>query len=213
MADDRERRNQAISAFRAQNAQDPNRVLDASVARPKELVYAERLAAWVERLEPTASEALVLASHCQHLCRWELPRSDFPEGRIGYLTWRKALARRHADRAATILRDVGYGDELIAEVRAINLKQGLHTNPDTQTMEDALCLSFLEFELDEFAAKHADDKVVDIIQKTWGKMSERGHARALELAPSLPPKAVALVQRALAEGSTARAEEPSSPRS
>ena len=91
------------------------------------------------------------------------------------------------------------------------MKRGLHTNPDTQSMEDALCLSFLEFELDEFAAKHADDKVVDIIQKTWGKMSERGHSKALELTPSLPPKAAALVQRALAEGSTAGAGEASSP--
>ena len=200
MADESDPRSRAIAAFRALNAQDPNRTLDGGVERPKELVAAERLAAWVGRLEPSASEALVLASHCQHLCRWELPRSDFPEGRIGYLSWRKALARRHADRAAAVLRDAGHGDELIAEVRAINLKQGLHANPDTQTMEDALCLSFLEFELDEFAGKHEDDKVVDIIQKTWRKMSERGHARAAELLPGLPAKAAELVQRALGAG-------------
>jgi hypothetical protein len=188
----------AISAFREQNARDPNRVLDEGVARPKELVDAERLARWVQRLEPVPSEALGLASHCQHLCRWELPRSDFPEGRIGYLTWRKALARLHADRAAEVLRSVGYDEALIAEVRAINLKQGLHTNPDTQTMEDALCLAFLQFELDEFAEKHEDGKVVEIIQKTWGKMSERGHDAALALASSLPARAAALVARALA---------------
>jgi hypothetical protein len=200
MSESSDRRSRAIAAFRAHNAQDPNRVLDGSVERPKELVDAERLATWVERLEPSASEALALASHCQHLGRWELPRGDFPEGRIGYLTWRKALARRHADRATAILRDAGYDEALIAEVRAINLKQGLHTNPDTQTMEDALCLSFLEFELDEFAHKHEDEKVIDIIQKTWAKMSARGHAQALELAPSLPPKAAQLVQRALGAG-------------
>jgi hypothetical protein len=201
MADASDRRSRAIAAFRALNARYPNRILDGGVERPKELVAAERLAAWIERLEPSASEALALASHCQHLCRWELPRGDFPEGRIGYLTWRKALARRHADRAAAVLRDAGYDDGLIAEVRAINLKQGLHTSADTQAMEDALCLSFLEWELGEFAAKHADDKVIDIIRKTWSKMSERGHAKALELAPSLPPKAAELVQRALAGGS------------
>lgn len=203
-----DRQSRAIAAFRAYNARDPHRVLDGGVERPKELVAAERLAAWVGRLEPSASEALVLASHCQHLGRWELPRGDFPEGRIGYLSWRKALARRHADQAAAILRDVGYDEALIAEVRAINLKQGLHANPDTQSMEDALCLSFLEFELDEFAAKHDDAKVVDIIQKTWGKMSERGHARALELSPSLPPKAAALVQRALTEAAPADSDAP-----
>jgi Domain of unknown function (DUF4202) len=193
-----DRRSRAIAAFRAHNARDPNTLLDAGVARPRELVDSERLARWVARLEAAPSEALVLASHCQHLCRWELPRGDFPDGRIGYLTWRKALARLHAERAAEVLRSVGYDDGLIGEVRAINLKQGLHTNTDTQTMEDALCLAFLQFELGEFARKHAADKVVDIIQKTWGKMSERGHAAALALAPSLPGPAAALVTRALA---------------
>lgn len=198
MSDAADRRSRAIAAFRAANARDPRRVLDGGVERPKELVDAERLATWVERLDAAPSEALALASHCQHLCRWELPRSDFPEGRIGYLTWRKGLARLHADRAAALLRDAGYDDVLIGQVRAINLKQGLHTHPDTQTMEDALCLAFLEFELAEFALGRDDDKVVEIIQKTWGKMSPRGHAKALELAPTLPPKAAQLVARALA---------------
>jgi Domain of unknown function (DUF4202) len=197
MSDANDRRSRAIAAFRAHNARDPNTLLDAGVARPKELVDAERLAQWVERLEPSPSEALALASHCQHLCRWELPRGDFPEGRTGYLTWRKALARLHADRAAEILRSVGYEAALIADVRAINLKQGLHTNADTQTMEDALCLVFLQFELDEFAQKHADHKVVDIIRKSWGKMSARGHEAALALASSLPSRAAGLVARAL----------------
>lgn len=190
-----ERRERAIAAFRAANARDPNRVDDAGQQRPKELVDAERLAAWVTRLEPAPSEALLLASHCQHLCRWELPRSQFPEGRIGYLSWRKALGRLHADKAAELLREVGYDAATIAEVRAINLKQGLHSSPDTQTIEDALCLVFLEHELEEFAHKHADDKVIDIIRKTWGKMSERGHERALALA--LPSHAAALVAQAL----------------
>lgn len=198
MSHDAERRSRAIAAFRAANAQDPHRVIDGGTERPKELVAAERLAAWVQRIEPAASEALTLASHCQHLCRWELPRSDYPEGRIGYLAWRKALARRHADRAAEILRAAGYDEGFIAEVRAINLKQGLRANPDTQAMEDALCLSFLEHELEEFAQKHSEDKVIDIIAKTWGKMSERGHRFALQLAPALPPRARALVERALA---------------
>jgi hypothetical protein len=201
MSDTADRRSRAIQAFREANAQDPHRVVDAGVERPKELLAAERLAAWVTRLEPSPSEALALASHCQHLCRWEVPRGDYPDGRVGYLTWRKALARRHADRSAEILRGVGYDEALIAEVRAINLKQGLHASPDTQTMEDALCLSFLEHELDEFSQKHDDDKVVDIIEKTWGKMSERGHQRALELASALPARAAALVQRALSGGS------------
>jgi uncharacterized protein DUF4202 len=195
MSDSEDRRRRALEAFRAANAADPNTLLDAGQPRPRELVDAERLAAWVLRLEPSASEALVLASHCQHLCRWELPRANFPDGRIGYLTWRKALARLHADRSSEILRQVGYDEAVIEQVRSINLKQGLRTNPDVQTMEDALCLAFLEHELDEFAGKHADDKVVDIIRKTWGKMSERGHARALEL--PLSTRSSSLVSSAL----------------
>jgi hypothetical protein len=190
-----ERRAGAISAFQAENAKDPNTIEVSGASRPKELVYAERLAAWVERLEPHASEALVLASHCQHLRRWELPRSEFDAGRIGYLSWRKALARFHADRAGEILRELGYEEELRREVRQINLKQGLQTQPDVQTMEDALCLSFLEHELEEFASKHPDDKVVHIIRKTWGKMSERAQRVALGLA--LPERAGQLVQKAL----------------
>ena len=195
MSDAEERRSRAIAAFRAANAQDPNLVGVAGAQRPKELVDAERLAAWIARLEPEPSEALALAAHCQHLRRWELPRESHEPGRIGYLTWRKALARFHADRAAEILRGLGYDEELLAEVRRINLKQGLHTHPDVQVMEDALCLSFLEHELEEFATRYESDKVVEIIRKTWGKMSERAHAVALTLA--LPSRSGSLVATAL----------------
>jgi hypothetical protein len=150
----------------------------------------------VERLAPNASEALRLASHCQHLRRWELPRSDYETGRVGYLKWRKALARFHADQAAQILNRLGYAEPVLQAVRQIQLKQGLVTQFDVQTMEDALCLSFLEHELSEFSLQHPDAKVIDIIAKTWRKMSDRAH----ELALSLPfaPRELALVQAALA---------------
>ena len=193
-----DRKSRAILAFRAANAEDPEQLLVAGEARPKQLVEAERLATWVIRLESTPSEALELASHCQHLRRWTLPRSAYPEGRIGYLSWRKALARLHAEQATSILRSVGYDETLVEQVRRINLKQGLRLDPEVQTMEDALCLSFLEHELEEFAQKHDDAKLIDIIRKTWAKMSERGHARALELAPALPSRSAELVTRALA---------------
>lgn len=191
------RRAQAIAAFRRENAKDPTLVSDGAQPRPKELVAAERLAAWVERLEPQPSEALALASHCQHLCRWQLPRSSFPAGRIGYLSWRKALAKAHADQAAEILRGVGYDDDVLQAVRQINLKQGLHVNADVQTMEDALCLSFLEHELEAFAGQHPDAKVVDIIAKSWRKMSDRGQKVALTL--PLSQRAGALVAQALGQ--------------
>ena len=185
----------AIIAFDRENSEDPNSLSVAGVARPRELVDAERLSVWVERLAPDASEALRLAARCQHIRRWQIPRDSLPAGRVGYLQWRTQLGRFHADTVARILEGLGYEPELLDAVRRINLKQGLHSNPDTQTMEDALCLSFLEFEFAEFCSKYPAEKVIEVVRKTWKKMSAKGH----ELALTLPfePAALELVQRAL----------------
>lgn len=191
-----ERFENAARLFAAANRQDPNRVEDAGAWRPRELVQAERLDRWIRRLDPEASLPLRLAAHCQHLERWKIPRSNYAEGRTGYLLWRKELGRFHAERSSEILRSVGYDDETIARVRTINQKKSLKIDPDVQTMEDALCLAFLEHELDDFLRKHEVDKVVDILRKTWRKMSERGHAEALRL--PLGDRARAFVERALA---------------
>ncbi|HYQ00467.1 MAG TPA: DUF4202 domain-containing protein [Polyangiaceae bacterium] len=188
----------AITAFDRENAEDPHTLNVGSVARPRELVDAERLSAWVDRLDPHASEALRLAARCQHIRRWHIPRDSFPAGRVGYLQWRTQLGRFHADTVTRILEGLGYEREVIDAVRKINLKQGLHSNPDTQTMEDALCLTFLEFEFDEFCTRYPAEKVIEVVQKTWKKMSERGHGAALEL----PFSAAAgeIVKRALGAG-------------
>lgn len=185
----------ALDAFERENSQDPHSLDVAGVSRPRELVDAERLSAWVERLAPNASEALQLAARCQHIRRWHIPRTSFPSGRVGYLQWRTQLGRFHADTVTRILEELGYERELIDAVRRINLKQGLHSNPDTQTMEDALCLTFLEFEFEEFCAKYPAQKVVEVVQKTWKKMSEKGHEAALALPFSA--SSLSLVQRAL----------------
>jgi len=187
----------AVSAFDRQNAEDPNKIRVGSVERPRELVQAERLAAWVDRLRPDAPEPLLLAARCQHLRRWEIPRTSYAEGRIGYLEWRKALARFHADHASAILRDAGYDESSIERVRTINHKRGIKVDADVQTMEDALCLSFLEHELDDFIEKHSHEKVVDILQKTWRKMSEQGHSHALTL--EFSERARQLVETALGD--------------
>jgi hypothetical protein len=120
----------------------------------------------------------------------------YPEGRVGYLKWRKDLSKKHADLATKVLFDVGFDQAVIEQVRKINMKQELKTEPDCQAMEDALCLSFLEHEYSEFCAKHEDSKVIDIVQKTWRKMSERGHELALTI--GLTGRAGELVQQALA---------------
>ena len=185
----------AIEAFDRANAEDPHTVTVAAQPRPRELVHAERLSSWVTRLEPNASEALRLAARCQHIRRWQIPRGSYPSGRVGYLQWRTQLGRFHADTAARLLEEAGYESTLIDEVRRINLKQNLRSNPDTQTMEDALCLAFLEFEFEEFCAKYPIEKVIEVVQKTWLKMSPRGHAVALTL--PLSAESLAIVTRAL----------------
>lgn len=193
---DQERFQMAVLAFDRANAEDPHTILTNAGARPRELVHAERLSAWVSKLEPAASEALLLAARCQHIRRWTIPRDSHPAGRVGYLQWRTQLARFHADTAAELLAEAGYDQSVIDAVRRINLKQNLRSSADMATMEDALCLSFLEYELDEFIAKYDADKVVEVVQKTWKKMSERAHQLALTLPFSAT--GLALVQRALA---------------
>ncbi len=186
-----------MAAFDALNAADPVSEGESGVSRPRLLLQAERLATWVSKLEPNASEPLRLAAHCQHLERWKIARDEFPAGRAGYLQWRTRLGRFHAERAREVLADLAYEEETVKAVERIVTKQNLRSNPDSQTMEDALCLVFLEFELDAFMQKYPDEvKAIDILQKTWKKMSARGHEAALALPFS--PAAKALVGRALA---------------
>ena len=185
----------AVAAFSEANARDPKRVLIDGELRPFALVQAERRVEWLFRLLPDASWALKLAAHCQHLRRWEIPRTNFDDGRLGYLTWRKELSRFHADAATEMLRGLGIDENVIADVRRINLKQGLHTNPETQVMEDVLCLVFLQYDFAEFAKHHDTKKLENIVRKTWDKMSDSGKEAALGI--DLPPELLALVQRAL----------------
>lgn len=186
---------QARALLDAAHAADPKRTPDG---RPAELVYADRMEAWVARLVPDASPLLRLAARGQHLERWSVPRANFPEGKVGYLTWRKSLYKKQADRAKDLLLQSGVAAAEADEVATWVSKTGLKTNPGTQALEDAACLVFLENEIEAFAAQHADyprEKFVDIIRKTWKKMSPRGHELAQTIA--LPPAIGALVTEAL----------------
>lgn len=186
----------AIERFAAANAGDPNREIVDGVKRPREQVHAEWLAAWVDRLNPNASEALRLAARCQHIRRWEIPRDGYPATREGYLRWREALKRHHADIAGRILAEVGYETEIIERVRLMNLKKNLKQDPECQTIEDALCLVFLEHQFDTLAAKTTEEKLLTAVRKTWDKMSEAGRTAALAL--SLPESTRAIIEKALA---------------
>jgi hypothetical protein len=187
---------EAVERIDAANALDPNR----GAAGPHELVYARRMTEWLDRLEPGASEALRLAVRCQHLRRWMIPRANYPMTRAGYHQWRSTLARFHADEAGRILRDVGYDEATVGRVQALVRKEKLRTDPETQALEDAACLVFLVDEFSDFARRHDEQKVLGILAKTWGKMSERGRAAALAL--DLPSADRALIEKALAQPKT-----------
>ena len=190
-----ERFNTAIARFDAANAEDPGTEVFQGVVYPKELLYAQRMTAWLDKIVPDASEALRLAVRCQHIQRWTIPRHTYPMDRHGYLRWRTTLARFHADTAAAILRDVGYDDATIQRVQTLLRKERLKRDPEVQCLEDVICLVFLENYLAAFATQHDEVKVLDILRKTWTKMSPRGHEVALMLPMS--PEARRLVEQAL----------------
>ena len=182
----------AIAAIDAAHAQDPEK--DAA-GEAKELIYARRMSAWLERLAPHASDALRLAVRCQHLRRWAIPRNDYPEGKIGYLRWRKEEALAHAALAGEILGQAGYDAE-VKHVQSLIKKERIKHDAEAQLLEDTACLVFLEYEFAEFARKHEEAKLVDILRKTWGKMSPLGQREALGL--QLPAPLRAIVGKALA---------------
>jgi hypothetical protein len=171
----------AIQRFDEENAKDPHSDQMDGRNQPKELVYAERLTDWVLKLSPDASEILQLAARCQHLCRWKIPRNQYEMNRTGYLKWRSDLKKFHSEKAGGILKEVGYNSEIIEKVQALNLKKNFPNDPESQILEDALCLVFLEFQLEDFAKKNPEDKVIQILQKTWKKMSANAHQQALNL--------------------------------
>lgn len=184
MIADRERFEQAIARFDAANAEDPNKETVAGESHPKELVYAQRMSEMMERFAPDASEALKLAARCQHIRRWSIARSEYPQTTFGYKQWRTHLKKFHAETAGRILREVGYDDETVAKVQSLLRKEALKLNADTQTLEDVIDLVFLEYYLDDFVKKYSrydEAKLADILRKTWKKMSARGHDAALNL--------------------------------
>lgn len=187
----------ALEAFDRANAADPTLECVEGRDVPKELIYGQRMSAWLGRLCPQASEALRLAARCQHIERWVRPRTTYPEGRIGYLTWRRDLKRYHAERAGEILSDLGYPKNLVARVQALVRKERLKQDDEAQVLEDVACVVFLAHYLADFADKHRSDKLAEILRKTWSKMSPR--ARRAALALPLEGGLKALLGRALSE--------------
>lgn len=188
----------ALMEFDRIHADDPGREVVDGREQPRELVYARRMSETLERFAPDSPEELRLAARAQHVARWQVPRRDYPAGRTGYKRWRAHLLIRQAELAGGVLRDLGYADQTVERVSRLLRKQGLARDPEVQTLEDVACLVFLHYYFDDFAPQHNDDKLVEILRKTWAKMSGEGREAALGL--GLHGRSAELLNRALSEG-------------
>jgi hypothetical protein len=184
----------AFAQFDSYNSNDPNKEEYNGKAYPKELLYATRMSERLDLFKPGSPDYLKLAARCQHIGRWEIPRSSYPMDKKGYLQWRNTLKFHHAKIAGDILTNCGYGSETIEKIKFLLLKKELTSNADTQTLEDVICLVFIQYYLDEFASKHEDDKVVDILRKTMKKMSARAKTEAGKI--SVSTRIQGLIQQA-----------------
>ena len=185
------------------NSADPNQVIADGKQWPKELLYSERMSDMLERYNPEADEVMKLAIRAQHIERWKSPRNAYPEGRIGYLQWRKGLYKIQANTAAELMRRAGFDEAGIERAWKAVAKKNIKGNVDTQLLEDVTDLVFMEHYILEFVGNHPDyseEKWIEIIHKTWNKMSHNAQQFALSGAISLPQSLLPLIQRAVGAG-------------
>lgn len=185
----------AIALIDKANSEDVNTYQVAGLEYAKELLYSQRMTRKLLQFQPNASKALQIAARAQHICRWKISRDEYPIDRVGYLKWRETLKRMHADLTVDILKQVGFDDQFSDRVKAIILKKLIKKNEESQALEDTICLVFLDYYFEEFAAKHSDEKIIDILKKTWVKMSDKGHETALKI--PFTDKSLALVKQAI----------------
>ena len=177
------------------NGEDPNQEVVGGIAHPRELLYAQRLTDWVLRLVPDASEALRIAARGQHVRRWTIPRGRYPMNRQGYLRWRETLKTFHAQTVGGLMREAGYADDDIQRVQRLMSKRELGKDSDTQVLEDALCLVFIQTQFSDLRRKTAAEKMQEVVRKTWQKMSAQARAEAARLALTAEDRAI--IQRAV----------------
>ena len=195
MISDTARFQAAIECFDAANRKDPNLRVFQGQSFPQQLLYGQRMTHWLLAVEPDAAETLQLAARSQHLCRWMIPRSEYPMDRAGYFRWRTRLYGFHADKAGGILAEVGYDATTIARVQDLLRKKNLKSDAQMQALEDVACLVFLENDFADLARQHDAAKMIGIIRKTWKKMSPRGQRAALDVPMADADRA--LLQQAL----------------
>jgi Domain of unknown function (DUF4202) len=196
MSEDGERFAEVVASIDAANARDPNAIEVDGRRVAAELVYGQRMSETLARLAPEASEPLLIAARGQHIERWTSPRRSYPEGRAGYLRWRKDLQAFHAARVSEIMTAAGYDATAIGRVGALIRKERLKADAEAQMLEDVACLVFLAHYLGDFLRKTDRDKLAGILAKTWNKMSPRGREAAHKLA--LPAEVPVLLEQGLA---------------
>lgn len=185
----------ALAAIDSAHAEDPNKTTDGKDT-PYEFHYAQKCTSYLQKRAPDASEPLRLAIRAQHFRRWEVPRSSYPMTRIGYHAWRTFLKKRQASLVTGICVDSGYSEEIAERVGALIRKEDLKEDEETQVLEDVACLVFLDDQFEAFEKEHDEEKIIGILRKTWGKMSEKGREMALEMRMEGRPKEV--MEKALA---------------
>jgi hypothetical protein len=186
----------AFEAFDAYNAADPHKEEADGKVYPKELLYSLRMSGKLNEYAPDAPEHVKLAVRCQHIGRWEIPRNSFPMDRKGYLQWRSKLSLYHTDIASRILTSCGYDNDTIEKVKFLLQKKQLNQHhPETQLLEDVVCLVFIEHYLHAFALQHEDEKVIDILKKTIRKMSTKALKEAGDI--DMSEKVKKLVEKAV----------------
>lgn len=197
MSTDKSKLQKTIELVDQANSQDPNLESYNGKEYPKEFLYSLRMTEWLDKLDPDTSEELKVSARAQHIQRWLIPRNKYPINREGYRKWRKELMDLHADKTADIMKKTGYSDESISRVKSLIRKEKFKTDPESQMLEDVVCLVFLENYFTDFSKEHKDDekKMNRIISKTWNKMSEKGRGLALDL--EIPAEARELIEKAL----------------
>ena len=191
----------AVELIDAANAGDPNTETVDGKTWPKELLYGRRMSEMLERYQPDADDIMKLAVRAQHIQRWKSPRSAYPMDRKGYHQWRTDLYFFHAVTAAGLLAEAGYEADALERARNAIGKRKIKVNPDTQLLEDTASLVFIEHYMQAFADKHpeyTEEKWIDIIRKTWNKMSENAQQFALSGKLKLPEPLVPLIQKSVA---------------
>lgn len=199
-----EKLKQALALIDQANSADPNTDHADGRAWPKELLYSQRMSDILRRYAPEADAAQQIAIHAQHIERWKSPRSDYPMNRNGYLQWRTHLYAFHAETVASILQGLDSDEQTIERVRQAVGKRAVKRNPDTQLLEDVAAMTFIEHYMLDFAARHPEydeEKWIDIIRKTWKKMSLGGQQFVLDGGIKLPDSLAPLIQKALAQES------------